>query len=528
MASVQALLREKQWRSWCKPTIEAFEAFCREAWSIRTPHGTKPLVLTPEQRQAAADAIGHQKTVDLKARQIGFSTMYSALVFWEVFFWPDRESAFFSLGQREALKLMRMMRFGYRKLPEWVRDRGPRLLDQNQEKMSFDNESQVESLPTGDDPGRGSTFYRVIFDEFASLPNQEEAYASIEPTVDYGGRLNILSTAKGAGSLFERLFVEARRGENGFVAHFFPWSAAKWRDEQWYESKAREYRHTPHLLHQEYPRDEHEAFVRAGNAVFDLDDLREMEEKPPIWRGNLVVAERAYHLFEHDDGDLVVWEQPTGFDRYVIGADVARGLERGDWSTAHVLKASQRRSEGDLPPGSMVARVRTKMEPEQYGQFLAELAAYYSNALLGIENNSFGGHANNAAVRRGAKNVFRMRSYRQRYPDQLDEWGFNTNAQTRPLLIAGLQTWLKDHNVPDEPTLHELRTFVFTKNGRMEGSPHDDLVMSLAIAVKMLEYVFLPEYTPPKVVPYGSYEWFKRLMPESPSRQPMGATAVRG
>jgi hypothetical protein len=454
----------------------------------------------------------------LKARQIGFSTLYSALTFWECFFWPDRESSFFSIGEKEARVLLRHTRFGYRKLPEWVKARGPTLLDSNMERMTFNNESSIESLPTGEDPGRGRTFYRVIFDEFASLDNQDDAYASIEPTVDLGGRLNIVSTAKGAGSVFERLFTEARLGHNKFVAHFNSWNAAKWRDDAWYAAKEREYRSMPHKLHQEYPRDEHEAFVRAGNAVFNLDDLRSSVTCAPLWRGHLMVTERGSTIVENPEGDFCMWEKPVDKVRYAIGADVARGLEIGDWSTAHVLRADT---------GAMVARVRTKMEPEPWGRYLAELAGLYNNALLGIENNTFGLSTNNAAAARGTTNLFRMRSYKQRSPDQKDEWGWSTNAQSKPLAISNLQEWLPVHNVPDEDTLHELRTYVFVKNGRMEGSPHDDLVMSLAIGVKMLEYVHLAEYMPAKTTKYGSLSWYREQLPKAAGMLRMGATAAR-
>jgi hypothetical protein len=36
-------------------------------------------------------------------------------------------------------------------------------------------------------------------------------------------------------------------------------------------------------------------------------------------------------------------------------------------------------------------------------------------------------------------------------------------------------------------TIAELRTFIREQNGKMHGSPHDDRVMSLAIANQMLE-----------------------------------------
>jgi len=47
----------------------------------------------------------------------------------------------------------------------------------------------------------------------------------------------------------------------------------------------------------------------------------------------------------------------------------------------------------------------------------------------------------------------------------------------------------------------------------MHGSPHDDRVMSLAIANQMLHYVWLPEYLPNNAPPKGSLLWFERFIP---------------
>lgn len=49
----------------------------------------------------------------------------------------------------------------------------------------------------------------------------------------------------------------------------------------------------------------------------------------------------------------------------------------------------------------------------------------------------------------------------------------------------------------------------------MHGSPHDDLVMALAIANQMLKHVWLPEYQPNLAPPKYSFDWFAaQITPE--------------
>ncbi|MFN7318420.1 MAG: hypothetical protein ACK5S6_02815, partial [bacterium] len=159
-------------------------------------------------------------------------------------------------------------------LPDWMKSRAPALVSDNQLKMVFANESAIESLPSGNDPARGESVYRVFIDEMAFLPNSEEAWASIEPIADVGGRIVCLSTAKGEGNIFHKLWVGSQTGTNDFKGIFFPWSAGD-RDEAWYEVKKAQL--PDWQLAQEYPSDPDEAFVRSGRPVFDIDVIRAIE-----------------------------------------------------------------------------------------------------------------------------------------------------------------------------------------------------------------------------------------------------------
>ena len=76
-----------------------------------------------------------------------------------------------------------------------------------------------------------------------------------------------------------------------------------------------------------------------------------------------------------------------------------------------------------------------------------------------------------------------------------------------------------------ENTIAELKTFVRDDNGSTHGSPHDDRVMSLAIANQMLKYVWLPEYRPKLTPTWGTLDYFasKVKKPIKEKEAPIGA-----
>ena len=134
-------------------------------------------------------------------------------------------------------------------------------------------------MPSASDPARGESATLVVVDEWAFLPNPEEAWASIEPVADVGGRIIGLSTANGSGNFFHELWVGAETGNNRFEPMFFPWSASEDRDESWYQSK-KEQSMLSWQLAQEYPSSTpEEAFIKSGNPVFDLDVLDRNDER---------------------------------------------------------------------------------------------------------------------------------------------------------------------------------------------------------------------------------------------------------
>lgn len=283
-AELEELYVELAWRR----AAEDFEYFCENCVSIRVPgKGRQPLILREAQKVGFHHWQENRYSLTLKARQIGWSTLVAAYVLWLTFFHPDREVLIISRGEREAIDLLGKVKYAHKFLPEWMRKRGPNLLTDNQTRMPFDNNSVVVSLPSANDPARGSSAFLIVVDEWAFLPNAEEAWASIEPVADVGGRIIGLSTANGSGNWFHETWVGAETGNNNFKPMFMGWQAGD-RSDEWYEEKRRSM--SEWALAQEYASNPEEAFVKSGRPYFSLDAIQEqaVRVRPPLAVGHLV------------------------------------------------------------------------------------------------------------------------------------------------------------------------------------------------------------------------------------------------
>lgn len=477
--------REMAWRKASQDPFFFIENFCK----IRVPgRGLIDFELRPAQRETLQLWLDNRYTIALKARQIGFSTLVAAYVLWLIIFHPNMQVVMLSRTERDAIKLQKKVKLAYKHLPAWLKERAPERLDDNQMRMSFANDSVVESLPSENDPARGESVDLVVVDEWAFLPNPEEAWASIEPIADIGGAVIGISTANGAGNFFHEMYVKAKAREGSFVSVFFPWSAVAERDEEWYERKRKD---LPYewQLHQEYPRDDVECFIKSGAMVFNYDEIHNQEQHrlyPPT-RGFLVQYDDSgeSHFSQADDGPLWVWTEPEPGVAYVIGVDVAEGLEHGDYTVAHVI---------DTKTDHVVAKWRGHIAPDLLGSdVLWHLGWWYNAALIGVEANNHGFTTLTVLNALGYPNIYRRYVYDERTMKRQSKLGWFTQKNTKNLMIGELAMALRSEiHVHDEATIVELERYVRDEKGRMQGSPFDDQVMSLAVANQMRKHEFTP------------------------------------
>lgn len=512
--------------------LEAFDYFTSNFWHIRHPtRGRIKLDLRPAQIETVRVWIRERDSLALKARQIGFSTLAGAFAFWATYGYSDRAIIMLSRTERDAAKLLDKAKYGYKFLPDWMKihARAP-IVDSNLSKMSMTNESYIESLPSASDPARGESVWMVFVDEIGFLPNDEEAWASIEPIADNGGRIAMLGTANGEGNLLHREWVKSRgkwgNGTGRFYGIFFNWASNTDRDQAWYEAKKRDL--PDWQLAQEYPDNPEEAFLRSGRPVFDLETLRDIETEDPV-RGHLRRV-RGTVVFLEDGGPLRVWEPPVEGDRYSMGVDVAEGLEHGDYSSVHVISAKT---------GLIVAHWHGHVEPDLLGSDIVPmLGQWYNQALAIVESNNHGLTAITALQRVKYHPIYRRRRLASRAKQATEVMGWSTTVVTKPLAIDELAGALRVGrdgvsalDLRCSETLAELRTFVRDAGGKTHGSPHDDRVMSLAIANQGLKYVHLREYTPKKEPPHGTFGWWMNQPiwgddEAAGSEPPIGAHAV--
>ena len=501
--SLSEIDQEIKWRAWF-PTLEvdwtkelsasqaevlfrACVSFIEDNVFITFPgKGRQPLVLRDAQKAVLYDWIRHRRNVCLKARQIGFSTLAAAYVLWLTFGWADRNVILLSRTEREAVKLLQKTKYAYKWMPEWVRLRGPKLLDKTRLSMTWGNDSVIQSLPSANDPARGESAFLVVVDEWAFLPNPDEAWASIEPITDMGGRVIGISTANGEGNFFHKLWVGSQTKSgmySDFNGIFFPWHAVDSRGQDWFDDKVQNMQ--PWQRAQEYPDNPEEAFIGSGNPVFDLETLRRFHDEPAVGQFQIWAESRSsVELVE--GGNFTIWETPNDRDRwsYVVGADIAEGLEHGDATCAYVMC---------VQTGRIVACWHGKIDPDIFGEkVLPAIGWYYRHAVVAPEVNNHGLTTLKALQRAKYQRIYFRRTFTKKTDRPLQSLGWLTTIQSKRLLVDELAGWLREiDNVPDSATLAELRTFVRSANGKMSGSPHDDRVMALGITVQARKYAIV-------------------------------------
>jgi hypothetical protein len=520
---LEAIERELEFRKWFPKSlvltpkemdeaavdqaVDAFTAFCRDNFMVKIAGKRVPLELRDAQVDTVRAILESKRTVILKARQIGFSTLLAAFCIWCAMGGADRQIYMLSKGQNESRSLLSKARYGYRNLPEWVRERGPKLLDRTLERMTFANDSFLISSQSASDPIRGETAWMVIVDEWASIPDQEGAWAAIEPTADQDeARIIGLSTAKGSGDFFHQMWIGAQTQSNGFRPVFHSWRAVPNRDDKWYAQKKQE--NPVWFVSQEYPDNPEEAFIGSGNPFFDLDILRGWKAQEPVGKYRTHMQDGEPMIVDDPNGELVVWEHPKQGVPYVIGADVAAGYEYGDWSVFYVMEAKSER---------IVAMYRGKAFPDVYAtEILQPTGLYYNQALITPEVNNMGSTVMSALMRIDYPNLFRRRSKLKRKETVMETMGWMTLSNNKHDICNGVDRWMRaGGRALDDVTIAELKTFVRDQKGThisLHGSPHDDTVMALAITVMAAKYAVDTGFKPPKLSEAGSIKWWEKQL----------------
>lgn len=491
MVSAAAAKAELAWRKVKRDPLWT----ARSLWSIKHPSGARLFDLREPQQTALERWTTGENSITLKARQIGWSTTVGFYAWWLTYTQPDAEVLFLSRTERDAIKLLEKVTYGVDRLPEWLRIKGPTMTRQNLQTVEFENRSSITSLPSKSNPARGFTGRLVVVDEWAFLENAEEAWASIEPVADIGGQIIGLSTANGWGNTFHELWQKAEAGTSSFKPMFFSWRAVPERDDAWYESKKRDMQ--VWQLHQEYPDNPREAFIKSGHMVYDPDLLEYVEKhhrREPIKQGDIIEDQGELKIRAIPEGPLKVWLTPEPLSEYTLGVDVAEGLEHGDYSCIQVIRVPNMAQEHDRAH-EVVAEWHGHIDATELAYVVDRLGRFYNEALVGIEANNHGITTNAKLRELGYRRQYRERKVEQRGKQQTLRWGWFTSKVSKPLAVDGVAAYMREGlRIYSKPTIDELFTYVRDGKGGTEGSPFDDRVMALAIGLQMVPWIHHEDY----------------------------------
>ena len=180
---------------------------------------------------------------------------------------------------------------------------------------------------------------------------------------------------------------------------------------------------------------------------------------------------------------MTVWSQPEPNKTYIIGADVAQGLRRGDWSVAIVFDRHDGTSLEE------VAMLRCKVPAPVFGDMLCLLAEWYNEAYLVPEANGPG----LAACARITENRY-PHIYHRATMDLINNkaadnntfrFGFLVTSATKGRILADTQEAVRNGSMRFYSAAIIEEHLAFESNDGKLSAPrgqHDDCVMAAAMA----------------------------------------------
>lgn len=293
----------------------------------------------------------------------------------------------------------------------------------------------------------------------------------------------------------------------------------------WYVNESKKYNDLDGMR-QEYPSDDVEAFLFSGTTVFDPYKLKEMEEDckgiEPIMVGDIEgdsydAADDAcmnnIRFVERSGGPLKVWAGPDNSEivkhRYIVACDIGGSHKTSDFSDIVVL---DRYDEiyGGVP--EIVAEWHGHCDADQLAMRCAQIAHFFNDAFLVIENNTAYSRMNNTEGNQSElffpiliplySNLYSASQSKLKKVKNIEmKWGFNTNKATKVAVVKTMARIIRDGGYMERElaAIDECTYFLYYKQNDCYGAiagKHDDRVMARAIALYVEKDMPAPEIVP--------------------------------
>jgi hypothetical protein len=425
--------------------------------------------------------------ISLKARQIGMTTVAVAYAMWQAIFHQDSPWLFVSRNEGAATKMLNRGMYAYNRLPPWMRQRIGVPKNLTQTYLVLPNGSSIESVPATASTGRGDSVFGAILDEVAFMDYAESIWGAVEPLIY--GKVLLVSTANGMGNFFHETWLDSQEPGSPWAGIFYPWNMRETRDAAWYDQKKLSYRGREWQFYQEYPSNPEEAFAKSGRVAFPYDIMVEQPLIEPVMRLEYLLDGSLDEVELGADVDVAVdvWVKPEIWrdeygavvqkPNYVIGVDVAEGLENGDFSYVTVFDANT---------GEQCASSKSHIPVEYLSGLVEELGWYYHTALIIVERNNSGLVPLSQLQESGYPRLYRHKDIAARSRTRRKQYGWHTNRSSKPKMVHDFLLALKDNDVVLHDYSFMLESQVFVADGRgsfaATSHNHDDVIMGTLVA----------------------------------------------
>ena len=376
-----------------------------------------------------------------------------------------------------ARELLGRLQTAYENLPKWMQQG---IIAWNKGSLELENGSKILAASTSASAVRGMSFNIIFLDEFAFVPNHiaDSFFASVYPTITSGKstKVIIVSTPHGMNH-FYRMWHDAERGRNEYVATEVHWSEVPGRNAKWKKQ-------TIANTSEEQFRVEFECeFLGSVDTLISVAKLKTLVYNDPIKK----------------NAGLDIYENPIDDHNYIITVDTARGID-GDYSAFIVFDIT------DFPYRVVTKYKSNEIKPMLFPSIIHDIAKAYNCAYTLIEVNDIGDQvASILFFDLEYENVL-MCSMRGRagqivgsgFSGKKSQLGVRMTSAVKKLGCSNLKTLLEDDKLAtcDYDIIAELTTFVQRKNTFMaEEGCHDDLAMCLVIFSWLVAQDYFKEMT---------------------------------
>ena len=465
----------------CADQVTGPEHFLRNYFYIQHPVKGQMLFEPFEFQTRLLDSYHNYRfNVNMMPRQTGKTTTAAGYLLWYAMFNPDSTILIAAHKYTGAQEIMQRVRYAYEMCPDFLR---AGVTSYNKGSIEFDNGSRIVAQTTTSNTGRGMSITLLYADEFAFVPPNiaSEFWTSISPTLSTGGKAIITSTPNSDEDQFATIWKEANKrfdefgnetevGTNGFHPFKAHWSEHPDRDQKWAdEEKSR--------IGEERFRREHECeFIIFDETLISALVLADMEGVDPILR---MGQTRWYGRIKPEKNYLVTLDPSMGTG--------------GDYSAIEVF---------EIPGMVQVAEWQHNMTPIQSQvRILRDICKYITDETGGgqavpkvyysVENNTLGEAALVAINEIGEENIpglFISEPIRKGHVRKFRK-GFNTTHNSKIAACSKLKQLIetKAINIQSKPLIRQLKSFIAAGTSfEAKSGEHDDLVMAMLLAVRML------------------------------------------